>query len=677
MTTEGVPDFVVVREAIEKLAGELEAAGSRLQDQLGERFNVVTLVKRFRQKVSNEGFYVAMFGAHGTGKSAFLNQVMGERILKEDVPATTSALVFLAKGESRSAFVQFKPIVAVHVVDGGRFEVEAAHAARAWLAEEADSIRRVTLKTAAGPPKEISPAEAAEMLTDALGPRADAEGDRAGDGFRKVETTRHSLPRDMVVEFEFEVAEPMTFDLEEAESLNRFQSYSSDLDKAMLVDLITVEHPSDRLEGVTFVDTPGLSSLVQYHRLTTREFVREADGLIVFLDARIPSLRNSDRRTASELAEWLEGRRNQVVYFVANFADRLAARGKLLGLDEPGTMDLARREMTSAISAVLTRGGWTGFNPDRFFLVDSSRGANVAEVIEAVATDVSARKSLVLEENWRRHLLGYVGTISGIAEAHLERLREIRSGHHGKQREFRDKAAAVERAVEEVKTTAAGLIGDVQKETADYFLDVESTVDGLERKKDFERFLKGWPECRSDLVERVQQSIARGGDRITRIAEEGIREGVSQKIQLPAPSLDMHRYVLPEDQVLAPLGGFWWGLKCILAAILPWRLTRKNVARARAGLAEAMVRVREEILKDASDQVDKVREVADLYLEDARTVLDSTRRLEQQYRDDAQAASEKIRQLEAVASSLDGIGRQVGEVFSTADQGGKDETPGA
>lgn len=116
--TDSMPEFVQVREAVAEIAESLVDAGSQLEEELDERFNVTGLVRRFQQRVAGESFYIAMLGAHGTGKSAFLNQVTGERILKEDVPATTSAIVILKHGESRRVTVTFKPRVTVDVWSG-------------------------------------------------------------------------------------------------------------------------------------------------------------------------------------------------------------------------------------------------------------------------------------------------------------------------------------------------------------------------------------------------------------------------------------------------------------------------------------------------------------------------------------------------------------------------------
>jgi len=677
MTVRGVSGFLTVRRAVGELAGQLGDVGGRLEECLSAHFNVVALVKRFCGKVADEGFHVAMLGSHGTGKSAFLNRVMDDEILREGVPATTSALVFLAQGQGRSAFVQFKPVVRVHVRHNGRLELECARAAAAWLRDERDAVRRLTLVVEGRDPQEITPDDAALMLSEALGVETDAAGRTTPEGFGRVETIRGGPDADTMLEFEFEVAEPLRFDLSESENLRDFQAYSSDIDKAMLVDFITVEHPGERLRGIVFVDTPGLSSLVEYHRLTTREFVREADGLIVFLDARIPSLRHSDKRTIEELARWLKNRDNQVVYFVANFTDRLAARGELVGLDESAAMDAAQREMTSVVSAMLTGAGWNGFDPEHFFFVDSSRGTNVAEVVHALGADVAARKSTVLTENWRRHLLGYCGTIAGIAEAHLKQFREIRSGNEAKEHEHAARAAAVEQASENVKAAAAGLQADAQGELANYLMAVGGKVDGLERKRDFLRFLEEWPQCREDLVERLKQAVSRGSQSITRLAQEGIREGISENIEIPVPEMDAHRYILPEEHVMAPLGGFWWGLKRVLSVILPWRLTRKNIETARADLSEAIDGLRAMLLLDIAGQVERVRHMAELYLEDARTVLESTRGLQRQYRDNAQAASAKVAHLHELAAALEDIAQRVPEAFAPPEEQPPDEAPAA
>src|SRR5947209_7440748 len=97
-------DSAVLPEAVRELLGAERALLGRLRELLAAETSASDDLRQLRQAELDldELFLLVVVGEFNSGKSAFINALLGERVLREGVTPTTAAITRLRYAASRS-----------------------------------------------------------------------------------------------------------------------------------------------------------------------------------------------------------------------------------------------------------------------------------------------------------------------------------------------------------------------------------------------------------------------------------------------------------------------------------------------------------------------------------------------------------------------------------------------
>ena len=109
---------------------------ARLEDSINLALNVLTgdnRLKALRRSLSETSIMIGVAGLTSSGKSSFLNALLGERLIPEQTRATTNIPVICREGESRAA--------RVHYQDGRTEEIRAGNLTASFMKDIASESR--------------------------------------------------------------------------------------------------------------------------------------------------------------------------------------------------------------------------------------------------------------------------------------------------------------------------------------------------------------------------------------------------------------------------------------------------------------------------------------------------------------------------------------------------------
>ena len=101
---------------------------ARLEDCINSALNVMTgdnRLKSLRRSLSETSIMIGIAGLTSSGKSSFLNSLLGERLIPEQTRATTNIPIICREGESRAA--------KVHYQDGRTEEIRGANLTASYM----------------------------------------------------------------------------------------------------------------------------------------------------------------------------------------------------------------------------------------------------------------------------------------------------------------------------------------------------------------------------------------------------------------------------------------------------------------------------------------------------------------------------------------------------------------
>ncbi|MEZ4468116.1 MAG: dynamin family protein [bacterium] len=267
---------------------------------------------------------IAVVGAFSSGKSTFVNALIGRKVLPTRVEPTTATVTEVHNGPAGTASVRLKT---------------------------EDEIRREQ--------------EEACKRREALESQADPDA-REEEELRALESVARLDP-----DFQYPGGLPATFHLDrdaDRDAIERFLADGPD-SWAPYAERVTLEMPMDERAvpaRAIIVDTPGSNSLSRLHRNATWRALIEADCVIFLVTARAPFSAHdrellSDVRRVRQENGLKQGLQNDRFLFVANaiddveeeererVRDYLKARLIELGIEEP------RVELASALVACLAQ----------------------------------------------------------------------------------------------------------------------------------------------------------------------------------------------------------------------------------------------------------------------------------------------------------------------------------
>lgn len=264
-----------------------------------------------------EGLVVTAWGPFSSGKSTFLNAVMGEQLLPAEDKPTTGYLTRLFYGKEKTAVVRFPKEVTIAVSE----EIKNGLALNSQ--ELSDLYTYLSLETnfpeiagievnAGGRRQRIKKQELRELL--------EATRSSCQPGQRAKMSKKNNSPVS-TIQLTFKNTLHLNYSLEtERENFQRLLTGPL----SFLVTEVEVHHPAEIFRLATFLDTPGIDSVYRRHRKICLRALEETGLLLVFIHGK----QLLSKPLQKEVVEGIENRAGHLVktgriFFLLNFADTL------------------------------------------------------------------------------------------------------------------------------------------------------------------------------------------------------------------------------------------------------------------------------------------------------------------------------------------------------------------
>ncbi|MFZ5652639.1 MAG: dynamin family protein [Bacillota bacterium] len=274
---------------------------------------------------------VIVAGPFSTGKTTFLNALLGETLLPAEDRATTSCIFNIRYGSEKSARVEhlLKAEFSPAVLREGKYALNREEVS-ALIQMLEDPSHRELISGAEilrdGLYRSVTLSELASALDEMchMYSRAAAEphtekNRRIPLFTRGIQQTSHSGPPLTSVRIIPGRRRPMVFNLDDNSQRMKFHSTVSP-PVSYLVESVSIRYPSENIAFADFIDTPGLGSLHQRHHDRTAPVLSSGDIALVFLHAKhvlaegVPDHIDRIRKSGLKIP----------VFYVINFADTIS-----------------------------------------------------------------------------------------------------------------------------------------------------------------------------------------------------------------------------------------------------------------------------------------------------------------------------------------------------------------
>ncbi|KJS14491.1 MAG: hypothetical protein VR69_17325 [Peptococcaceae bacterium BRH_c4b] len=285
-------------------------------------------LKILKEKLMGEKYQIEVVGTFSSGKTTFLNALLGEPLLTAGDRATTACKLFLHHGPLQKAVVEtmlqpeFKPVQKKE----GKYRL---------VKEELDSLRALLtdrdIFSAIGDVEITLGNQLLRIHRDKLEDVLDETLSR----FSAKENEDRSIVASLLPKFlskqqRLQDNMPLTsvrltfnnilrfvFDLSHPEERKKFAAITLP-PYAAISEKVEVYHPSLPLKNAVFIDTPGLDSLPGHQQSKKPDYREKADISLVFLHGKHLTAGGQKPSSGQDA-----GPTGTDVYYVINFADTL------------------------------------------------------------------------------------------------------------------------------------------------------------------------------------------------------------------------------------------------------------------------------------------------------------------------------------------------------------------
>lgn len=319
-------------------------------------------------EIQAEKFRVMVVGPFSTGKTTFLNALLGETLLPAEDRATTSCPVVLRHGPEKAAEVEqlYKAEFFPAICQGGKHSLDYRELKSLKGILENTSLReqitgaevcagglcrKVTLSQLAGALDEMC-----AVYSRAALPTAPGKTRRIPLFSKKIPAGSLPAPPITSVKITLGKRDRLLYHLDD--SFQRVAFYRAiSPPGSLLAGRVVVSHPSENLSFADFTDTPGLDSLHKRHSERAASVLASGSLALFFLHAKhvlngsIPEQVSAIREMGLDIP----------VFYVINFADTLSdlEREKVLihirqrlGQESNGLVPYPRVYAISALNAL-------------------------------------------------------------------------------------------------------------------------------------------------------------------------------------------------------------------------------------------------------------------------------------------------------------------------------------
>ena len=284
---------------------------------------------------------VPMFGTFSSGKSTLLGSLVGvPGLLPHRPDPTTAVFTSVRRGPRREAILSFARARVLGPLRDlpPEQEVRTLELIAELLDDPLRPLEAIEFKSSGGWARLSE-----HLLRDRIATLETLGGTRNGAGRSPWSELRVTLKH----------KGPVTLSLSTERGRAEFEGWTARGGRALWVEEVDVTVPTERLDGLMLVDTPGIDSLVQEHRAVTREAIRTGHAILFLASSQNTDVHDDDRRALRQLHEWL-ARHPDRIFHVATFADLSFDSVVDDVLDEVAGADNAR--VTQWMRDALTRG---------------------------------------------------------------------------------------------------------------------------------------------------------------------------------------------------------------------------------------------------------------------------------------------------------------------------------
>ncbi|WP_241481534.1 dynamin family protein [Mesobacillus campisalis] len=281
---------------LEKLVGKLRRTARELKDIPGLKRSAKELGEK-AERLENQQFTVALFGAFSAGKSSFANALIGEGLLPVS-PNPTTAAINKIKPPSKE-----HPHGTVIVkVKGSRELLEEVNRSLSLFGYGADDLAAAGTKIKSI--QEIDTSVGTERLHYSF-LKAFAKG---------------------LSHFEGKFNEQFESNLES------FRSYVADEEKSCFVEWIEVYYDCELTrQGITLVDTPGADSINARHTGVAFDYIKNSDA-ILFVTYYNHAFSKADREFLIQLGRVKDSFELDKMFFIVNAIDLANSEDEMLSV---------------------------------------------------------------------------------------------------------------------------------------------------------------------------------------------------------------------------------------------------------------------------------------------------------------------------------------------------------
>ncbi|WP_079909002.1 dynamin family protein [Paenibacillus sp. 32352] len=282
-----------LREAAAKLAdGARELAGlSQLQ-------SICRSLQEKAERLENNRFTIALFGAFSAGKSSFANALIGERILPVSPNPTTAAINKIMPPEPENGWphgtAKVKMKSMERLTDDVRYSLEVLGIPTTDFQDALKAIHRLS----------------ADQVS--------AKGKPHYTFLKAVERGWSAVEQDIGGELKVDA--------------EQFGHYAADESKSCFVDLIELYYSNPLTDqGIVLVDTPGADSINARHTGVAFNYIKNADA-ILFVTYYNHAFSHADKEFLLQLGRVKDSFELDKMFFIVNAADLASSAEELEGV---------------------------------------------------------------------------------------------------------------------------------------------------------------------------------------------------------------------------------------------------------------------------------------------------------------------------------------------------------
>ncbi|OXM88019.1 dynamin family protein [Paenibacillus rigui] len=285
------------RARLREAAGQLAAGAAELAG-LAQLQSICRSLQEKAERLTNNRFTIALFGAFSAGKSSFANALIGERVLPVSPNPTTAAINKIMPPEPENGWphgtakIRMKSLD--RLVDDVRYSLEVLGISVNDMEQGLAAIRRLSAE-------QVSPKGKPHYT------------------FLKAVERGWSAVKDVI-------GTELKVDTEQ------FALYAADESKSCFVDLIELYYSNPLTDqGIVLVDTPGADSINARHTGVAFNYIKNADA-ILFVTYYNHAFSHADKEFLLQLGRVKDSFELDKMFFIVNAADLASSEEELQGV---------------------------------------------------------------------------------------------------------------------------------------------------------------------------------------------------------------------------------------------------------------------------------------------------------------------------------------------------------